>query len=108
MKSQYRPWIEAETKALRSYSACNLRDIGRAELLILVLERSRVDAVSLVRRPGTVVKYVPEVRIAFGAENLGATHEEAPVRFSADVFARHRFGEAGPARAGIKFGVGIE
>ena len=77
-------------------------------LLVLVLEGRGVDAVPLVRRPGTIVEYVSQMRIALGAENLGTAHKKTPVRFSADVLAHHRLGEAGPARAGIELGVRIE
>ena len=77
-------------------------------LLVLVLEGRRVYAVPLVRRARAIVEYVSQMRITLGAENLGTTHEKAPVRFSADVLARHRLGKAGPARAGIELGVRIE
>lgn len=78
------------------------------DLLVLTLEGRGVDAVALVRRPRTIVEYVSQVGITLGAENLGTAHKKALVRFGADVLALHRLGEARPARAGIKLGVGIE
>src|ERR1700686_563309 len=78
------------------------------DLLVLALEGRRVDAVPLVRRPGAVVEYVSQMGITLRAENLSAAHEKTLIRFSADVFARDRLGKTGPARAGIKLGVGVE
>src|SRR5450756_766888 len=61
-----------------------------------------------MRRPGAVLEDVSQVGITVGAKNLCTAHEKALVRFSADILARDRLREAGPATAGIEFGVGIE
>src|SRR5580700_4314254 len=56
-----------------------------------------VDAITQIRRLRSVVKHVPEVRLAARAMYFGALHQQAEVRSRADVFFRDGRPKAGPA-----------
>src|SRR5678815_1528925 len=49
-----------------------------------------------------------QMRVALGAQHLGAPHEQAGVRFGANILRRNRPGKAWPSGAGIELRVGIE
>src|SRR5437588_683216 len=79
----------------------------RADLVVLGLEvqGQRVDAVALAGRLRTVVEYVPQVRLARRAEDLGAAHEQAVVGLGIHRVVLGRRREAGPAGARVELGL---
>src|SRR5436190_10421666 len=66
-------------------------------------QRRGIDAVTQVRRTGTVVKHVAEMRIGGLRTHLSSFHAQCAVAFLDDFSLLHRPGETGPARAGIEF-----
>src|SRR3990172_22575 len=77
-------------------------------LRLVELERSGIDAVAQIRRRRTVLKEMAQVGVSFAAENFGAPHEQAVVRFGFDLVLSNRRPEARPAGARIELGVGTE
>ena len=72
------------------------------------VQRQRVDAVALARRPGAVGEDVAQVRAAAAAEHLVADHSVAVVRPDLDVLGDGGLGEARPAGAGVELGARAE
>lgn len=62
----------------------------------------------VVRALWTVGEYVSEVCLALFAAHLGSVHAVACVMHENDRFFIDWVGKAGPTRAGIKLGVGLE
>src|SRR3954470_13128091 len=77
-------------------------------LLLVELERCRVDAITQARRRRTVLEHMPQVRAAAFAYCFGAAHAEAIVVFRLDVCANRRLPEARPAGSRIEFMVRLE
>src|SRR3989454_472900 len=65
-------------------------------------QRRGVDAVAQARRRRAVVEQVAQVGIRVRRADLGAHHEERPVRLLLDVLGLERLGEARPAGAGLE------
>src|SRR5262245_33032233 len=59
-------------------------------IILVELQGDTVDAITRTRRLRSVREHVTEMRVAFGATNLGATHEERPVVVLADRAAFRR------------------
>jgi hypothetical protein len=72
------------------------------------LEGDGVDAVALACGARAVVEDVAEVGSAVVACDFGAAHPEEVVVFGGDVLIGDGLEEAGPACAGLEFGVGAE
>src|SRR3954462_6593857 len=75
----------------------------------LRLERhgKAVHAIALAGRRRAVGEHMPQMAAAIGAMHLGAAHKEAAV-FGLTHRTLQRGVEARPARAALKFGLGIE
>ena len=71
-------------------------------------QRDGVDAVAEAGGRGAVGEDVAEVGVAAGAEGFFADHAVAGIFFGDDVFRGDGLEKAGPAGAGVKFGVGAE
>ena len=72
------------------------------------IERRRIHAIPQARRRRTVIKHVPQVRIARGAANLGPHHAVGRILVLDHAATRDRLGEARPARPGIKLRLRIK
>src|SRR3990172_5012711 len=72
------------------------------------VEGDRVHAVALSGRGRTVGEDVAQVRVAAGAEHLGADHPVVAVGLGANPVRSDRGGEARPARAGVELGLRVE
>ena len=80
---------------------------GAALLLLLKLQRRRIDAIAQARGLRTVLEDVAEVRVAPGAVDFRAPHEEGVVLARADV-VRDGCMKTRPAGAGLELGVRVE
>src|SRR5262245_54912793 len=67
--------------------------------ILVELQGDTVNAITRARRLRSVREHTTEMRVALGAANLGATHEERPVVMLADRAAVRRRIKARPARA---------
>src|SRR6478609_9003914 len=77
-------------------------------LFRLKLQRRRIDAVAQSGRAGPIGENVAEMAIALRAQHLGPDHAVAGVTLLVDMALHRRGGEARPAAAGVKLGVGFE
>src|SRR5690242_17227404 len=77
-------------------------------LLLLELQRRRVDAVADPRGVRPVGEEMAEVAAAVRAHHLGADHAEAHVRLLVDRLAARRRVERGPAAAGVVLRLRLE
>src|ERR1700722_5808033 len=66
-------------------------------------KRGRIDAVTLVSRPRTIIKDVAEMGIALAGTDLGPLHPKSAIRFLGDVLLFDRFGETRPATSAVEF-----
>ena len=71
-------------------------------LLLVELQRARVDAVTLARVARTVREHVAKMPSAGGTVHLDAVHAVAEIVKQLDVGAIRRLGEAGPASARLE------
>src|SRR5271166_3078512 len=78
-----------------------LRRFGKAQ-------RCGIHAVAQPGRSRTIVEYVTQVRVTFGAGNCDALHPDAVVGSLAHIFFCDGFPETGPAGSGIELGFGTE
>src|ERR1700743_1827605 len=81
---------------------------SRVNLTRLVLQRSRVDAVTQARGARAVVEDVAEMARAFRAQHLRADHAVRHVPLLVAMAFDGRLGEARPAAAGVELGVRLE
>ena len=72
------------------------------------VQGSGVDAVPKTGGRRSVFEDVSQMGVTAATDDLGSHHEVATIRMLFDVLKRRRRPEAGPARAGVKFGIGAE
>ena len=101
-------WQLASPALLESPQAACSDGRPPLHLLLLELERRRVDAVAHPGRPRPVREHVAEVAAAVGAQHLGADHAVARVGLLVDRVLARRRGERGPAAAGVELRVGLK
>src|SRR5215831_5987078 len=77
-------------------------------LLRVEAERRGIDAITPSGGLGAVVEYVPQVRVAGGAKDLGALHEPGIVLLGAHAYLAYRRPVRRPARSGFELRVGAE
>src|SRR5439155_7895567 len=99
----YKGYTGAGAAAIRRAPTTRRRSFFRVEL-----ERGGIHAVTLTGRCGAIIEYVPEMRVARSAQNLGAAHEQRVVRFLAHVFLVDRRIERRPARPRVEFRIRFE
>src|SRR6185437_944424 len=101
------PPIPATAGTAVASSRAMTRAAGASPPLFLrhQLERRRIHAIAQPGRVRPVGKDVTEMRVAFGAQRLGAGHEMAVIGPGGDRLVVRRLEEAWPAGAGIEFGV---
>src|SRR5579859_1865514 len=91
------------SRKLGGFSPCGLLLLRGPEI-----ERRRIHAIPQPRRRWTIVKHMPQVRIARRAANLGAYHAVARILVLDHATARGGLGETWPARSGIKLRLRIK
>lgn len=79
-----------------------------ARFIIIKIQSDGIYTVAHTARFGAVFKNVSQVCSAGRANNLGTDHVQAGILFFLDVFVVQGGRETGPARAGVKFGLGTE
>src|SRR5512132_3610735 len=81
---------------------------ARGQLLRIEAQRCRADAVTHARRRRTVREDVPEVRVAYVADDLGAPHAVARSDLLPNVGGIERPEVARPSASRIEFRVRLE